>query len=94
MRRIHDQRRAEFLTSHRIRLLRFWNHQLRQELESVLQAIWFAIEEAYKKDPSPSPSPKPTPLPSLALARPSLPQGEKRERRPSAVKSRSVRLHA
>jgi hypothetical protein len=27
------------------------------------------------------PSPKPTPLPSLALARPSLPAGEKRERR-------------
>src|SRR6266550_8928007 len=34
-----------------------------------------------RKDPSPSSSPKPTPLPSLALARPSLPKGERRERR-------------
>jgi hypothetical protein len=58
MRHIGDQTRVESLTSRRIKLLRFWNHQVRQELESVLQAIWFAIEEPYNnKNLSPSPSP-------------------------------------
>ena len=40
------------------------------------------IETIRLQQPSPSPSPKPTPLPSLALARPSLPKGERGERRP------------
>ena len=57
MRRIRDQKRAEFLARRRIKLLRFWNHQVCQELESVLQAIWIALDEVYKKYPSPSPSP-------------------------------------
>jgi hypothetical protein len=25
--------------------LRFWNHQVRQELDSVLQAIWFTLQK-------------------------------------------------
>src|SRR5262249_40900345 len=29
--------------------LRFWNHQVRQELDSVLRAIWFAIEQRQEK---------------------------------------------
>lgn len=57
MRRIRDQRRAEFVARLGIKLLRFWNHQVRQELDSVLQAIWFALEEIHKKNPSPSRSP-------------------------------------
>ena len=40
--------------------------------------------------PSPSPSPKPTPLPSLALARPSLPRGERRARRPKSANQRTL----
>src|SRR2546426_12805692 len=30
-----DQKRAEFLASRGIKLLRFWNHQVRQELDSI-----------------------------------------------------------
>jgi type I restriction enzyme M protein len=52
-----DQKRAEFLASRGIQLLRFWNHQVRQELDSILRTIWFALEERYKKNPSPYSSP-------------------------------------
>ncbi len=59
MRRIRDQKRAEFLARRRIKLLRFWNHQVRQELDSVLQAIWFALEEHSKLQTLTLPSPLP-----------------------------------
>jgi very-short-patch-repair endonuclease len=52
-----DQARSEFLARHRVSVLRFWNHQVRQELDSVLRAIWFALEERQKNNPSPSSSP-------------------------------------
>ena len=55
--KIRDRSRSEFLARHRVIVLRFWNHQVRQELDSVLQAIWFAIEERQKDNPSPSSSP-------------------------------------
>jgi very-short-patch-repair endonuclease len=35
-----DQTRSEFLARHGVSVLRFWNHQVRQELSSVLRAIW------------------------------------------------------
>jgi very-short-patch-repair endonuclease len=57
LRQIRDQTRGEFLTSRRIKLLRFWNHQARGELDSVLQKIWFALGKPDPKNPSPSPSP-------------------------------------
>src|SRR5438128_1812699 len=56
-REICDQKRAELLAGHGIKVLRFWNHQVRQELDSILQAIWFELEDRRKKDSSPSPSP-------------------------------------
>ena len=37
--------------------LRFWNHQVREELDSVLRSIWFALEERHKSNPSRSSSP-------------------------------------
>ena len=40
-----DRRRSEFPARRGIAVLRFWNHQIRQELDSVLQAIWFALWE-------------------------------------------------
>ena len=52
-----DQTRSEFLARHGVFVLRFWNHQVRQELNSVLRAIWFALEERQKNNPSPSSSP-------------------------------------
>jgi len=54
---IHDRTRSEFLARHGVVLLRFWNHQIRQELDSVLRAIWFALEKRQQNNPSPSSSP-------------------------------------
>ena len=42
---IRDRTRSEFLARHGVVVLRFWNHQVRRELDSVLRAIWFALEE-------------------------------------------------
>ena len=52
-----DQTRSEFLARHGVFVLRFRSHQVRQELNSVLRAIWFALEERQKNNPSPSSSP-------------------------------------
>ena len=41
---IQDQRRSNVLAEHGIIVLWFWNHQVRYELDSVLKAIWFALE--------------------------------------------------
>ena len=49
----HDRTRATFLAQHGILVLRFWNHQVRKELDSVLQAIWLALERRCGKNPSP-----------------------------------------
>jgi very-short-patch-repair endonuclease len=38
-------------------VLRFWNHQVRRELDSVLRAIWFPLGERQQDKPSPSSSP-------------------------------------
>jgi very-short-patch-repair endonuclease len=54
---IRNRTRSEFLARHGVIVLRFWNHQVRQQLDSVLRAIWFALEERQKNDPSPSSSP-------------------------------------
>ena len=54
---IHDRTRSESLAGHGVVVLRFWNHQVRQELDSVLRAIWFALEQRQKSNPSPSSSP-------------------------------------
>ena len=54
---IHDRMRSEFLAGHGVVVLRFWSHQVRQELDSVLRAIWFALEQRQKTNPSPSSSP-------------------------------------
>ena len=50
---IRDRTRSEFLARSGIIVLRFWNHQVRQELDSVLQAIWFAMQERCSSKPSP-----------------------------------------
>src|SRR5216683_2743677 len=42
---IRDRMRSELLARRGIAVLRFWNRRVRQELDSVLQAIWFALEE-------------------------------------------------
>ena len=54
---IRDRTRSEFLARHGVIVLRFWNHQVRRELDSVLRSIWFAPGERQQKKPSPSSSP-------------------------------------
>jgi very-short-patch-repair endonuclease len=50
---IRDRARSEFLARNGNIVLRFWNHQVRQEPDSVLQAIWFALQERCSSGPSP-----------------------------------------
>ena len=54
---IHDRKRSQFLIRHGVLVLRFWNHQVRQELDSVLRAIWFALEQRQQINPHLSPLP-------------------------------------
>ena len=54
---IRDRTRSELLARNGVIVLRFWNHQVRQELDSVLRAILFALDERQKNNPSPSSSP-------------------------------------
>jgi very-short-patch-repair endonuclease len=54
---VRDRTRSELLARRGIIVLRFWNHQVRQELDSVLQAIWFALQERCQDKPSPNPLP-------------------------------------
>ena len=51
--RVGQVRDSEFLSRDGILVLRFWNHQVRRELDSVLQAIWFALQERCSSNPSP-----------------------------------------
>src|ERR1043166_439063 len=42
---IRDKRRSNSLADHGVTVPRFWNHQVRYELDSVVKAIWFALQE-------------------------------------------------
>ena len=46
-----DQARTRFLASKDIQILRFWNHEISQELDSVLETIWSALEQRRKPSP-------------------------------------------
>jgi len=52
----YDQVRDAWLENEGYTVLRFWNNELMNEMEAVLERIWFAL--------SPSPSP-PAPLPQV-----------------------------
>lgn len=52
-REIHDRARTKLLASQGISVLRFWNHQVHKELDSVLEAIWQKLEECCGSNPSP-----------------------------------------
>ena len=53
LRETHDRARTEFLARQEIAVVRFWNHQIREELDSVLEAIWLALENRTRSNPSP-----------------------------------------
>jgi len=48
-----DRRRDEWLAERGLRVLRFWNHEVLQDTESVLQAIWNALHEPARPHPQP-----------------------------------------
>src|SRR5439155_22271063 len=82
-----DEERNRFLTQQGIKVLRFWNHQLRGELEAVRFEIWHALmertgraEEITGYLPKPAPSPQPSP-----------PMGERESEGPN---TRTPRRHA
>ena len=48
--RARDKTRDEFLAAQGIQVLRFWNHQLRSEVESVRFEIWYALMKRTGRD--------------------------------------------
>ena len=66
--RAKDEKRNQFLAEQGIKVLRFWNHQLRGELEAVRFEIWHALMERTGRHheitsylPKAAPSPQPSP---------------------------------
>ena len=66
--RARDETRNKFLAEQGVKVLRFWNHQLRGQLESVRFEIWHALMERTGRTaeiagylPKPAPSPQPSP---------------------------------
>lgn len=53
----HDKKREIYLRQQGIRVLRFWNFQLRENLEGVLERIRIEAERPEEVFPSPQPSP-------------------------------------
>ncbi|CAN5609130.1 hypothetical protein BH20VER3_BH20VER3_04980 [soil metagenome] len=53
LRRRQDQLREDFFAQRGIRILRFWNDEVFENLDGVLQVIWWALEEQDRSNPSP-----------------------------------------
>jgi len=54
---MRDKSRSNVLADQDVIVLRFWNYKVRYELDSVLKAIWFALEKRLLSQPSPQSSP-------------------------------------
>jgi very-short-patch-repair endonuclease len=52
-----DIQRSEYLNRMGYRVFRFWNNQVLQETEAVLEAIFEILVEGKQNSPSPQPSP-------------------------------------
>jgi len=52
-----DIQRSTYLNKMGYRVFRFWNNQVLQETESVLEAIFAILAEVKQNSPSPQPSP-------------------------------------
>jgi very-short-patch-repair endonuclease len=52
-----DLQRSAYLNKMGYRVLRFWNNEVMQETEAVLEAIFAILVDAGKNSPSPRPSP-------------------------------------
>jgi adenosylmethionine-8-amino-7-oxononanoate aminotransferase/very-short-patch-repair endonuclease len=49
----HDEERDAWLRARGLQVLRFWNNQVLQETESVLEAVWHALVENPRPHPQP-----------------------------------------
>jgi hypothetical protein len=76
---VHDRERDEYLRGQGVRLLRFWNFQLRENLEGVLERIRMEVENEMRGGTMP-PHPNPLPQGEREKDRNSLPQGERGSR--------------
>lgn len=45
----YDEERTKYLEARGYRVLRFWNHDVMSNLETVLQVIWNALKEGEEK---------------------------------------------
>ncbi|MFO0895888.1 MAG: endonuclease domain-containing protein [Pirellulales bacterium] len=54
--RRHDERRTLLLAERGIRVLRFWNHEVFEDSEAVLEAIYAALVASPSLTPGPSPT--------------------------------------
>lgn len=66
--RAKDEKRNAFLAAKGIQVLRFWNHQLRGELESIRLEVWYALLKRTGREAEitgflPKPPPQPDLLP-------------------------------
>lgn len=52
---MHDQLRTAWLEHKGFRMLRFWNHEVLNDLDSVKEAIWLALESSAEPPSQPSP---------------------------------------
>jgi very-short-patch-repair endonuclease len=66
--RTHDVKRDECIARHGIKVLRFWNHQMRGQIEAIRFEIWYAVmerlgrvKEIHNYLPKSAPSPRPSP---------------------------------
>ena len=50
----YDQRRTEWLRSQGFRVVRFWNHEVLQDWETVAEVIWRELQTPHTPDPSPA----------------------------------------
>ena len=49
-----DARRTAFLASKGLRVLRFWNHEARTNLDGVVETIWITVQSAGGETPTPA----------------------------------------
>ena len=67
--RARDEKRNQFLAAQGITVLRFWNHQMRGELEAVRFEIWHSLmERTGQSEKLAGFMPRPAPSPRMALS--------------------------
>jgi adenine-specific DNA-methyltransferase len=57
-REVADETRQQWLEAQGVRVLRFWNHEIYDDLQTVLEAIWRACDTRGSAPLTPDPSPR------------------------------------